>query len=78
MLPQSLFGYTSEEAIGRSLNQLVTPEDRQKEEAKLFAETLDHGITTYESSRRKKDGSFLYVDISNKTVRDASGAVSSY
>jgi protein-histidine pros-kinase len=72
---QSLFGYTNEEAIGRSLIQLVAPEDRQEEETRLFAETLERGITTYESIRRKKDGSFLYVDISNKTVRDASGAV---
>ncbi|MFI4939340.1 MAG: PAS domain S-box protein [Burkholderiales bacterium] len=72
---QSLFGYSSEEALGRSLNQLVTPPDRQEEEATLFSETLERDITTYESIRRKKDGSLVYVDISNKTVRDASGAV---
>lgn len=72
---QSIFGYTCEEVVGRSLNQMIVPVDRINDETVIFQETLNTGLTTYESIRRKKDGSLVYVDISNKTILDAQGAV---
>lgn len=72
---QSIFGYTSNEAIGQSLHALIVPAERIEEEVSRAAETIKNGLSTYESVRRKKDESFVYVDISNKIVNDTDGNV---
>src|SRR6195256_525286 len=70
-----LFGYTSAEAVGRAVNDLVVPPDLIEEERKILREALETGISAYESVRRRKDGSPVYVDISSRAVRDAQGKV---
>src|SRR5438309_1873070 len=70
-----LFGYTSAEAVGRAVNELIVPPDRIEEERKILLEALETGFSAYESVRRRKDGSPVYVDISSKAVRDARGNV---
>jgi PAS domain S-box-containing protein len=72
---QAMFGYTSAEAVGRSIEGLILPSDRLAEERRLLKEALESGYSTYESIRRRKDGSLLYVDISSKSVRDGKGNV---
>ncbi|HKW38638.1 MAG TPA: PAS domain S-box protein [Burkholderiales bacterium] len=72
---QTVFGYSCDEAIGRSINELIVPNDRADEEARILREALETGFSTYESIRRAKDGSLVYVDISSKAVRDAHGQV---
>src|SRR5258706_11000217 len=67
------FGYTSDEAMGRLLKDLVVPEDRQAEEFQSAA--IQAGISTFEGIRRKKDGSLIYVMASTKAVRDAQGEI---
>lgn len=69
------FGYSSGEANGRSLNELVTPADRLDEEANILAEAIANGTATYESIRRRKDGSLVCVDITNRTVYDPNGKI---
>lgn len=69
------FGYSSDEANGRSLNELVTPADRLDEEASILAEAIANGTATYESIRRRKDGSLVCVDITNRTVYDPNGKI---
>src|SRR5205823_11892047 len=51
------------------------PPDRLDGARKILLETIETSSATYESIRRKKDGSFVYVDISNKAVRNAQGRV---
>ena len=70
-----LFGYTSAEAVGRAVNELIVPPDHVEEERKILREALETGFSAYESVRRKKDGSPVYVDISSRAVRDARGRV---
>lgn len=60
---ETTFGYSSAEAVGLSLNELITPSDRLAEEARILADALNNGKGTYESIRHRKDGSLLYVDI---------------
>jgi protein-histidine pros-kinase len=72
---EAVFGYTSEEAVGRPLNELVVPPDRVEEERKILQEALQTGFSTYESLRRRKDGSLVYVDITSKAVRDGRGDI---
>ena len=70
-----VFGYTSADAVGRVLNEIIVPPDRLDEERKIFRQAVEIGFSTYESIRYKKDGSLVYVDISSKAVRNADGQV---
>src|SRR5260370_4519853 len=66
---ETTFGYTSAEAVGHSLDELIVPPDRLEEENAIQREALDTGGATYESYRRKKDGSLIYIIISTRAVR---------
>src|SRR6188474_2532453 len=57
------FGYSSAE-IGRSLDELIIPPDRREEEQAIQRAARETGVVTYESFRRKKDGSLIYINIS--------------
>ena len=72
---ETIFGYSSSEAVGKSLSDLVIPADRAREAERALNEALEKGQYLYESVRHRKDGSLVYVDISKKTVRDAQGRV---
>ncbi len=59
---EQLFGYASEEAIGRSLDELITTEDTRSEAEAYTQEAKDrpvHGI----GRRRRKDHAFVDVEI---------------
>jgi PAS domain S-box-containing protein len=70
---ESIFGYTSLEAVGKSLSDLVIPSDRLGEDRKTMEEALVSDVVVIESIRRKKDGSLIYVDISTKAIRNLDG-----
>jgi len=70
---EAVFGWSSAEAVGRRVNELIVPPDRVEEEHGILREALETGLSTYESVRRRKDGSPVFVDISCKAVRDAQG-----
>jgi PAS domain S-box-containing protein len=72
---ESTFGYTSAEAIGRTIYATIVPPDRHDEERAMLRKTLASGCWTYEATRRAKNGSFIYVDITSKAVRDEQGNV---
>jgi PAS domain S-box-containing protein len=73
--PEAVFGYASTEAIGCLLNEIIVLPDRLDEEGKILRETLEIGSATFESIRRRKDLSLVYVDVSNKVLRDSQGQV---
>ena len=62
---EAVFGYTRAEAVGRAINELIVPPERVDEEQKILREALETGFSAYESVRRRKDGSPVYVDISS-------------
>ena len=72
---QTTFGYSSEEAVGRSLNDLIVPPDRLEEEQAIQRGALEAGTATYESYRRRKDGSLVYINISTRVVRNEQGQI---
>jgi PAS domain S-box-containing protein len=72
---QNIFGYTREEAMGRSIVDLVVPDGRLDETQQAIAETLEAGFKVYESVRRRKDGSLVDVAVSKKLVKDEHGNV---
>ncbi|MCE0499797.1 MAG: PAS domain S-box protein [Methylacidiphilales bacterium] len=72
---QDLFGYTSEEAVGRLEGELIIPTDRMEDEGEMLRKVLVAELPTYETTRRKKDGSLVYVDVSSKAIRNREGRV---
>lgn len=72
---ETLFGYSADAAVGQSLVELIIPPERVEEDRKLLGEAIDQGHTTYETIRRRKDGSLVYVAVSGKSVRDADGSL---
>ena len=71
---QITFGYDSVEARGLPLADLVVPNDHADEQRLRMEETLASGAGTYESVRRRKDGSLLYVDVTTRLVHAPDGA----
>lgn len=72
---ETTFGYASEEAVGHSIFDLIVPPDRIEEEKAIQREALQFDVATYESYRRRKDGSLVYINISMRAVRNAQGQV---
>jgi len=72
---ERLFGYSAEDAIGRSITMLIPP-DRRDEEPGILArirkgEMVDH----FETVRRRKDGSLFDISLTISPVRDAKGRI---
>lgn len=72
---ERLFGYTAEEAIGRSILMLI-PDGMQGEEADII-ERVRRGeqVASYETTRQRKDGTFISVSLTISPIRDASGTI---
>ena len=72
---ERLFGYSAEEAVGKSIT-LVIPVDRLDEEPRILTrirngELVDH----FETVRRRKDGSLVDISLTISPVRDAKGRI---
>jgi PAS domain S-box-containing protein len=72
---QDLFGYTAEEAIGKSITILIPP-NRLEEEPKILArirrgERIEH----YETVRWHKDGTLLDISLTVSPIKNADGEV---
>src|SRR5262245_16565847 len=72
---ERIFGYTAEEAVGRSITMLLPPE-RLNEEANILAMLVRGGrVDHYETERVAKDGHRLQVSLSVSPIKDASGRI---
>jgi PAS domain S-box-containing protein len=72
---QETFGYTSTEAVGRRLSEIIVPPDRVDEARAIEKEALNAGLSSRATVRSSKNGSLMHVDISCKAVRDAQGGI---
>lgn len=70
-----IFGYSKTEAVGRVLSELTVPAECIEEAHNGTRNAIEHGLTVYQSLRRKKDGSVIYVDVTAKAVRDTDGEI---
>ena len=72
---ERLFGYTAEEAVGRSIT-LIIPSDRLNEEKEIL-ERLGRGelIEHYETVQQAKDGRLIDVSLTVSPMRDARGRI---
>ncbi|MGZ8972617.1 PAS domain S-box protein [Methylomagnum sp.] len=72
---ERVFGYRSEEAIGKSITFLI-PDDRVGEE-RMILDKITHGLSIehYETVRRRKDGKLIDVSVTISPLRDAEGKI---
>lgn len=76
---QRTFGYTAEEAIGKSGDIIFTPEDRAAgAPVEEMVQARDTGRATDERWHLRKDGSRLFVSGILSPLRDARGELSGY
>jgi PAS domain S-box-containing protein len=72
---ERMFGYTAEEAVGRSIRMII-PESRQGEEDHVLrrivrGEKVDH----FETMRRRKDGSEICISLTVSPIRNGRGTI---
>jgi PAS domain S-box-containing protein len=72
---ERIYGYTAEEAIGRTVAMLVPP-DREDELPDILEKlTRGEGINHYDTLRVTKDGRLVNVSLTISPLHDASGAI---
>src|SRR5262245_61869022 len=70
-----LFGYTPEEAIGRSITLLI-PADHLSEEDMVLAQIRSGArVEHFDTIRRRKDGTLVDVSLTISPIRDPSGGI---
>ncbi|MBT3820323.1 MAG: GAF domain-containing protein [Nitrospinaceae bacterium] len=77
---ENMYGYTESEAFGRSLVEMIVPEDQQNEwnirYKEQISELLFQGkVHRPEEVRRRKDGSLLSVDVVVSPVKNENGEI---
>lgn len=72
---ERLFGYSAEEALGKSVKILIPP-DLSEEERQILEKIKEGGVVEhYETLRRTKDGRDVRVSVSVSPIRNTSGRV---
>src|SRR3984893_16953583 len=72
---ERLFGYASEEVIGKPITILIPP-DRQDEETEIMDRIRrDERVDHYETVRRRKDGSLVEISLTVSPIKNAAGRV---
>lgn len=66
-----IFGYPRAEAVNTLLRDLLVPPERREDQQLQLLATLSGRTTTYESIRRRKDASLLYVDVTMRCIRNS-------
>jgi len=69
----AIFGYAADEACTCQLADLVVPGDHALEQRRWLEEAFRVGSATYEAVRRRKNGSLIYVDVSDRLVHSQDG-----
>ena len=72
---ERIFGYTADEAIGRSIRMII-PQDRQAEEDTVLAR-IRQGLSVehFETVRQRKDGTLVDISVTISPVRNAEGEI---
>jgi PAS domain S-box-containing protein len=70
-----VFGYSAEEMIGRSVSILIPPHMANEEQGILERIGRGESIQNYETVRRKKDGTEIFISLTVSPIRDAAGKI---
>lgn len=72
---ERIFGYTAEEAIGRSVTMLIPPDRPNEEETILAKLRRGERIQHFETVRVRKDGTHITISLTSSPVKDDKGNV---
>jgi PAS domain S-box-containing protein len=72
---ERLFGYTAEEVIGKSGTILIPLERLDEEPAILDRIRRGERIEHYETVRKRKDGSLIYISLTVSPIKNAQGSI---
>ncbi len=75
---ERMYGYSAEEAVGRTINDLIAPDDRREEASELSFRAASGETIHVETERRRKDGSVVQVSILGTPIRTEDGQVALY
>jgi PAS domain S-box-containing protein len=72
---EQLFGYSAEEAIGKSI-LIIIPESHRHEEDQIISRVRSgERMETFETLRRRKDGTLVPISITVSPIRDREGRI---
>ena len=69
-----MFGWTAEEVLGKPL-PIIPPERAHEFRNLLRGSQRNESVTGYETTRLRRDGSLVDVEISNASIRNAAGEI---
>jgi PAS domain S-box-containing protein len=69
------FGYTTQEAIGKSITILIPPDRIQEEELIIGKIARGEHVDHYETERLRKDGSRIHVSLTISPLKDSEGRI---
>jgi diguanylate cyclase (GGDEF)-like protein/PAS domain S-box-containing protein len=72
---EKLFGYSAEEAVGKSIRNLVPAEKLAEEEDILRRVGGGEAVEPFETERIRKDGTRVAVSVAVSPIRDTAGAI---
>jgi PAS domain S-box-containing protein len=72
---EMVFGYTPEEAVGRSITMLIPTERLSEEDMVLSKIRRGERVEHFETIRRRKDGRLIDVSVTVSPIRDARGTI---
>ena len=72
---ERIFGYSAQEAIGSNMWSLISLPGQADADREIGRRLGESGSCDYESLRRKKDGSLIYIDASSIVVADDQGRI---
>ncbi len=72
---ERMFGYTADEAVGRSIRMII-PADRQAEEDTVLSRIrAGKAVAHFETIRQRKDGTLIPISLTVSPIRDGAGKV---
>src|SRR5438093_1751336 len=67
----AIFGYTVDEAVGSTIEELIVPDDRRAEARAALDEAIHKGSILIDTVRRRKDGTPIHLNVSTATCSSA-------
>lgn len=72
---ERIFGYSAEEAIGKSITMIIPPERLHEEDMVLSRIRAGERVDHFDTIRQRKDGSRLHISLTVSPIRDRDGTV---